>query len=278
MVSITDCVVDGLKYPFKDIKKVLSFGILFSILNVISLFISFKSLDLYRATLRILEKRNGGVLSLKFSQLPSGEVYTITILAIISFIIILFILGYEYNIVKFSIEKKESLPGFDDILNIFKKGIKYFIVALAYNIIPAIILSVGIALVHNSSILSVIFIISMILFIIAFFIQIMALNNMIAHDNIAKGFDLREIINNISNLGWGKYIGIIIFTSIIYMIIMSAAGLILGFLTVLFTSTINNQVFIVLTFISIISGLFINSYFGVFLNRVCGSIYRESIK
>ncbi|WP_296887764.1 DUF4013 domain-containing protein [uncultured Methanobrevibacter sp.] len=278
MVSMTDCVVDGLKYPFKDIKKVLSFGILFSIINVISLFISFKSLDLYRATLRILEKRNGGELSLKFSQLPSGEVYTITILAIISFIIILFILGYEYDIVKFSIEKKESLPRLDDILNIFKKGIKYFIVALAYNIIPAIILSVGIALVHNSLILSVIFIISMILFIIAFFIQIMALNNMIAYDKLSKAFDLREIINNISNLGWGKYIGIILFTSIIYMIIMSAVGVILSFLTVLFTSTINNQVFIVLTFISIITGLFINSYLGVFLNRVCGSIYRESIK
>ncbi|WP_407432404.1 DUF4013 domain-containing protein [Methanobrevibacter sp.] len=278
MVSMTDCVVDSLKYPFKDIKKVLSFGILFSIINVISLFISFKSLDLYRATLRILEKRNGGELSLKFSQLPSGEVYTITILAIISFIIILFILGYEYDIVKFSIEKKESLPGLDDILNIFKKGIKYFIVALAYNIIPAIILSVGIALVHNSLILSVIFIISMILFIIAFFIQIMALNNMIAYDKLSKAFDLREIINNISNLGWEKYIGIILFTSIIYMIIMSAVGVILSFLTVLFTSTINNQVFIVLTFISIITGLFINSYLGVFLNRVCGSIYRESIK
>lgn len=278
MASITDCVVDGLKYPFNDIKKVLSFGILFSILNVISLFISFKSLDLYRATLRILEKSNSGVLSLKFSQLPSGDVYTIIILTLISFIISSFILGYEYDIIKFSIEKKESLPGLDDILNIFKKGIKYFIVALAYNIIPAVILSIGIALVHNSSILSAIFIISMILSIIAFFIQIMALNNIIAHDKLSKAFDLREIINNISNLGWGKYIGIILFTSIIYMIIMSAVGVILSFLTVLFTSTINNQVFIVLTFISIILGLFINSYFGVFLNRVCGLIYRESIK
>ena len=101
---------------------------------------------------------------------------------------------------------------------------------------------------------------------------------MIAYDKLSKAFDLREIINNISNLGWEKYIGIILFTSIIYMIIMSAVGVILSFLTVLFTSTINNQVFIVLTFISIITGLFINSYLGVFLNRVCGSIYRESIK
>ena len=106
----------------------------------------------------------------------------------------------------------------------------------------------------------------------------MALNNMIAHDKLSKAFDLREIIDNISNLGWGKYIGIILFTSIIYMIIMGSVGLILSFLTVLFAATINNQVFIVSTFISIISGLFINSYFGVFLNRVCGLIYRESIK
>ena len=59
MASITDCVVDGLKYPFNDIKKLLGFGIIISILNVVSLFLSFKLLDSYRITLRILENSNG---------------------------------------------------------------------------------------------------------------------------------------------------------------------------------------------------------------------------
>lgn len=278
MASITDCVVDGLKYPFNDIKKLLGFGIIISILNVVSLFLSFKLLDSYRITLRILENSNGNAMPINFSQLHLGDVYSIIILAFISFIITLLILGYQYDIVKFSIEKKESLPKLNNILNIFKKGIKYFIAALAYNIIPGLILLIGTVLVHDSSILSVIFLISVLLFIIAFFLQIMALNNMIAYDKLSKAFDLREITSNISNLGWKKYIGIIIFTIIIYMIIMSVVGLILSFLITLFAATVNNQVFIVLTFLAIISGLFINSYFGVFLNRVCGSIYRESIK
>ena len=278
MASITDCVVDGLKYPFNDIKKLLSFGIIISILNVVSLFLSFKLMDSYRITLRILENSNGNAMPINFSQLHLGDVYSIIILTFISFIITLLILGYQYDIVKFSIEKKESLPKLNNILNIFKKGIKYFIAALAYNIIPGLILLIGTVLVHDSSILSVIFLISVLLFIIAFFLQIMALNNMIAYDKLSKAFDLREITGNISNLGWKKYIGIIIFTIIIYMIIMSVVGLILSFLITLFAATVNNQVFIVLTFLAIISGLFINSYFGVFLNRVCGSIYRESIK
>lgn len=278
MASITDCVVDGLKYPFNDIKKLLGFGIIISILNVVSLFLSFKLMDSYRITLRILENSNGNAMPINFSQLHLGDVYSIIILTFISFIITLLILGYQYDIVKFSIEKKESLPKLNNILNIFKKGIKYFIAALAYNIIPGLILLIGTVLVHDSSILSVIFLISVLLFIIAFFLQIMALNNMIAYDKLSKAFDLREITGNISNLGWNKYIGIIIFTIIIYMIIMSVVGLILSFLITLFAATVNNQVFIVLTFLAIISGLFINSYFGVFLNRVCGSIYRESIK
>ena len=278
MASITDCVVDGLKYPFNDIKKLLGFGIIISILNVVSLFLSFKLMDSYRITLRILENSNGNAMPINFSQLHLGDVYSIIILTFISFIITLLILGYQYDIVKFSIEKKESLPKLNNILNIFKKGIKYFIAALAYNIIPGLILLIGTVLVHDSSILSVIFLISVLLFIIAFFLQIMALNNMIAYDKLSKAFDLREITGNISNLGWKKYIGIIIFTIIIYMIIMSVVGLILSFLITLFAATVNNQVFIVLTFLAIISGLFINSYFGVFLNRVCGSIYRESIK
>lgn len=278
MASITDCVVDGLKYPFNDVKKLLGFGIIISILNVVSLFLSFKLLDSYRITLRILENSNGNAMPINFSQLHLGDVYSIIILTFISFIITLLILGYQYDIVKFSIEKKESLPKLNNILNIFKKGIKYFIAALAYNIIPGLILLIGTVLVHDSSILSVIFLISVLLFIIAFFLQIMALNNMIAYDKLSKAFDLREITGNISNLGWKKYIGIIIFTIIIYMIIMSVVGLILSFLITLFAATVNNQVFIVLTFLAIISGLFINSYFGVFLNRVCGSIYRESIK
>jgi hypothetical protein len=278
VASITDCVVEGLKYPFKDIKKLLGFGALFAIISALSVFISVKSLDVFRFTVHAVENTNMTVSNLSFSQMPAGDIYLLAGLGIVSFVISLFILGYQYDIVKFSIDKKENLPGFSDILGMLIKGIKYFIVVLAYNIIPMLVLIGGMILVGDSSVLPIIILISGLLFIIAFFLLIMALNNMIAYDNLKKAFDLHEIIGNISNLGWAKYIGIVIFTLIVYMIIMVAVSFVLSFITVLFAATINNQAVIVSLVIAIIEGLFIDSYSAIFFNRVCGSIYRESVK
>jgi hypothetical protein len=276
VASITDCVVEGLKYPFNDIKKLLGFGGLFAAISALSVLISAKSLDIFRLTELAVETTEIHVSQLSFSQLPAGDIYVLIGLGILSFIVALFILGYQYDVVKFSIDKKSDLPGFSDILGIFLKGIKYFIVVLAYNIIPLAVLFGGVALAGTSSIWPII--ISGLLFIIAFFLLIMALNNMIAYDELKKAFDLHEITGNISSLGWVKYIGIIIFTIIVYMIIMVAVSFVLGFITVLFAATVNNQAMVVSLVIAIIEGLFIDSYVAVFFNRVCGSIYRESVK
>ncbi|MDO5860712.1 DUF4013 domain-containing protein [Methanobrevibacter sp.] len=277
MASITDCVVEGLKYPFNDIKKLLGLGGLFALISAISVFISVKSFGIFRAAVNVVEKSNVTASQLSFSQLPSGDIYLVAGLAIVSFIITLFIFGYQYNIVKFSIDKKEDLPGFGDLVGMFIKGIKYFLVILAYNIIPLLVFAGGIMFGGESFVIYVM-LISMLLFIIAFFLQIMALNNMIAHDSLKKAFDIREIIDNIANLGWAKYIGIILFTIIVYMIIMVAVSFVLSFITVLFAATISNQALIISVVIAVIEGLFIDSYGALFYNRVCGSIYRESIK
>ena len=278
MASITDCVKEGLKYPFNDIKKLLGFGGLFALISAISVFMSVKSFDIFRNTVHIVENTNVTASQLSFSQLPAGDIYLVAGLAVISFIISLFIMGYQYEIVKFSIDKKSDLPGFKDILGMFIRGIKYFLVTLAYNIIPIIVLACGILLVGDSSILPVVILISVLLFIIAYFLLIMALNNMIAYDSLKKAFDFKEITGNIANLGWGKYIGIIIFTIIVYMIIMVAVSFVLSFIAVILAATISNQAIVISIVIAVIEGLFIDSYGTVFFNRVCGSIYRESIK
>ena len=278
MASITDHVKEGLKYPFNDMKMLLVCGVLFALINAISVFMSVKSFDIFRSAVHIVEKTNGTISNLSFSQIPTGDIYLVVGLAIISFIIALFIMGYQYNVVEFSISKKEDLPEFNDILGMLIRGIKYFLVTLAYNIIPILILACGISLFGISSIFSVIALISMIFFIIVFFLLIMAINNMVAYDSIKKAFDFREIIDNISNLGWAKYIGIIIFTFIVYMIITVAVSFILSFITIIFTATISNQALIVSIFIAVIEGLFLSSYGAIFYNRVCGLIYLESIK
>lgn len=263
MASITDCVVEGLKYPFNDIKKLLGFGVLCALMSALSTFIGIKS--------------NNSISQIPFTQLPAGDIYLVAGLAILSFIVTLFIWGYQYDIIKFSIDNKSDLPGFSDILGMFIKGIKYFIVTLAYIIIPIIVFIVGIILAGNSTVADAVTIILVVLLVIAYFLLIMALNNMIAHDDIRKAFDFRQITDNISNLGWGKYIGIILFTLIVMMIISVAVGFVMSIIGLGFEIAIN-QVTVVSVVIAIIEGLFIDSYMGLFFNRVCGSVYREAVK
>ncbi|MBE6508762.1 MAG: DUF4013 domain-containing protein [Methanobrevibacter sp.] len=278
MASITDCVVEGLKYPFNDLKKLLGFGALFALMSVLSTYIGLKSFDIFRDMVHIAEMTNGTVSKIPFSQLPAGDINIVLALAVLSFIVSLFILGYQYDILKFSIDKKSDLPGFSDIIGMLTKGIKYFIVTLAYNIIPMLVLAGGVVLLNDSSALLFVMLIAGLLFIIAYFLMIMALNNMVDYDSLKKAFDFREITDKIANLGWGKYIGIIIFTLIVMMIISVAVSFILSFITVGFAAAINNQAVVISFVIAIIEGLFIDSYMALFFNRVCGLVYREAIK
>ena len=146
-MSITDYVVEGLKYPFNDIKKLLSFGVLFALFNLISLFISTTSLDILRAYSAL---ESTGINVVNISQLPASLVNMVIGLIIIGFIVCLLIMGYEWKLLKFSIDKKDELPGIYNVIDLFVNGIRYFIVVVAYNIIPTIIFVVG-AMLGNGS-------------------------------------------------------------------------------------------------------------------------------
>lgn len=278
MASITDCVVEGLKYPFNDVKKLLGLGVLFAIINLLSMFFAMNTFDMYRVVIHTIENTTVPISSLNMSIIPSSNIYAAVGIAIAGLIVGLFILGYQYNIIGFSIDKKDELPGFEDVVDIFVKGIKYFIVSVAYNIPAMIVMAASMMFLDNMGVMSALMVISFVLLVIGYFLLVMALNNMVAHDSIRKAFDFREIIDNISNLGWGKYIGTILFTVIVFMIINVAVGLVLCLLAVSFAAAIINQAFAVSIFIGVIEALFVSSYCAVFFNRVCGSIYRESIK
>ena len=278
MASITDCVVEGLKYPFNDIKKLLGLGVLFAIINLLSMFFAMNTFDMYRVVIHVLENTTVPLSSLNMSIIPSANIYTAVGITIVGLIVGLFILGYQYNILSFSIDRKDDLPGFGDVVDIFVKGIKYFIVSVAYNLPAMIVMAAAMMFLDNLTVMSVLMVVSFVLLVIGYFLLVMALNNMVAHDSVGKAFDFREIIDNISNLGWGKYIGTILFTVMVFMIINVAVGLVLSLLAVAFAAVIINQAFAVSIFIGVIEALFVSSYCAVFFNRVCGSIYRESIK
>ena len=273
MASITDCVGEGLKYPFNDIKKILSLGALFTIIN----FLLLASLERTINIVRIFSLTHGNTLTFRLSQIPSNDSYIIAGLAIISFIIVLIINGYQYRVIKYSVDKKMNLPGFREILNLLINGLKYFLVSLIYNIIPIIVLIAGFELQSIQNGDYIITVLSMILFIICNLFLIMALANMVDSNKFTKAFDLKEIIGKISDLGWIKYIGIIFFAIIIYSIIMLALGIVLMLFT-MFMVMATNQAMILIAILSIIEGLFINSYISIFFNRVYGSVYNEAVK
>ena len=270
MASITDCVSEGLKYPLNDVKKLLNLGVFFIISNIILFGIFEENLHVFRVLALVK-----GTLSFRFSQIPPNDIYIIAALTVISFIISLIILGYQYIVIKFSIDANNNLPEFGDIANLLVNGLKYFAVSLIYNIIPTIVLIAGVELIQDVD--YIMSIISFILFLICNFLLIMALANMIDSNEFKKAFDLKEITDKISKLGWVKYIGIILFTIIIYGIIMLALGIILMFISMLIAVAIN-QAMIIASILLIIDGLFIMPYISVFFNKVYGSIYREAIK
>ncbi|WP_407379265.1 DUF4013 domain-containing protein [Methanobrevibacter sp.] len=273
MASITDNISEGLKYPFTDLKKLVTFGAFFAALNIIFFAIS----ELTVKIVKVFALTRGNTLALKFSQIPQDNIYAIAILAIISFIISLIIMGYQYNVMKFSIDEKNDLPGLDDIANILINGVKYFAVALIYNILPIIVFVVGVELLAFQNGDYIVSIIALILFIICNFLLIMGLANMIDSDKFTKAFDLREITDKISNLGWVRYVGIILFAVLVYVIIMIFIGVIMMILST-FIALAVNQAIMLAAIISIIEGLFISPYMSIFFNRVYGSVYKESIQ
>ena len=97
-------------------------------------------------------------------------------------------------------------------------------------------------------------------------------------DEIKKAFDLREIFANISNIGWIKYIGAIVFTFVVYLIICAALSFVLMFVTLIIAGFINNQAIVISAILAVISGLFVSSYIGIFYNRVFGSLYNKAIE
>ena len=273
-MSITDYVVEGLKYPFNDIKKLLSFGVLFALFNLISLFISTTSLDILRAYSAL---ESTGINVVNISQLPASLVNMVIGLIIIGFIVCLLIMGYEWKLLKFSIDEKDELPGIYNVIDLFVNGIRYFIVVVAYNIIPTIIFVV-VAMLGNGSFGIHVILLSGLFYMISYFVLIMALNNMVAYDEIKKAFDLREIFANISNIGWIKYIGAIVFTFVVYLIICAALSFVLMFVTLIIAGFINNQAIVISAILAVISGLFVSSYIGIFYNRVFGSLYNKAIE
>jgi hypothetical protein len=232
MSSITDVVKEGLKYPFNDGKKVLTLGVIFLISSLVSLLMQYFVFD----NMRILaDNAPVDTIQAAISALPPTNMTLIVLSWIVTFILMIFCSGYIYDIIKYGIEGKSELPEFKDIKGIFIKGIRSFIVGIAYSILPVILFLLGLMLAVNESVSGsvnaiggIIIVIAIAFAIFAALLEIMALCNMVDKDELAAAFRFKEILALIKNLGWGRYIGILLFAIIAIMIISVFFSFIFG--------------------------------------------------
>lgn len=281
MSSITDVVKEGLKYPFNDGKKVLTLGIILLVSSLVSIFMDYMVFDNMRV---LADAAPVETVQAAISALPPSNVALVVLSWIITFALAIFCAGYLYNVIKYSIENRSDLPGFAGIKNIFVNGIKIIIVEIAYMILPAILLLLGIMLAVNEAVSSsvntiggILIVIAIVFAIFAALMEIMAICNMVEKDNLKAAFDFNGILAQIKNIGWGRFIGILLFTGVVIAILSVFLDLIFGAIATGLSILLGSALVLVLTR-TIFDSLLVSPYMGIVLSRIYGSIYREANK
>ena len=281
MASITDVVKEGLKYPFNDGKKVLILGIIFLVSSLVSMAMEFLVFDNMRILANVAPV---DTVQAAISAMPPSNMALIVLSWIVTFILMVFASGYIYDVIKYGIEGKSELPEFSDIKGLLVKGLRAFVVGLAYSILPMILFFLGLMLTVNESvgasvnaIGAIVLLIAIIFAIFVSLVNVMALCNMVDKDELAAAFRFKEILALIKNLGWGRFIGILLFTVIAVMIITVFCGFIFGAIAGI-VSMIVGSAFVMALINMILNSLFINPYVSIAISRIYGSIYKEATK
>jgi len=266
-MNFSEIFSDALKYPTKNILKLVILGILCFIPFIPWLCIS------------VLHGPN----NINLDDLTIG----LGLLTIILFIVIyLFIFGYLFSITKNTVENNDEYPEFKFLDN-FVDGIKLVVVQFVYFIIPSIIsLILGIVIFgSNTNVLSsltsnlnntnmsaflssntglitpilIFLVISAIVYVLFALLSIIAIGRFAKTESLGSAFQIKEICNKITSIGIIRYIGLIVVMDIIVIIVACISG-----------------IFNMVPYIGIIiSSIIIDPYIYIFGFRVMGLIYNE---
>ena len=195
-MELGEIISDALAYPLKNIKALAIYAILGIILGIVA---------------------GSSLLAVLFSASSKNVLATIgsSLLAVIVTLVLgFFITGYQLDITKYGIERREDGPGVDFVRQ-FMNGIKLFVVNFVYMIIP-IIISVIVGMIFQNWLTSVITFIVTIIF---------ALGMMMAQCRLAKtedfgyALDIGEAIKDVTRVGLLKLLLLIILVFIITFIL-----------------------------------------------------------
>ena len=191
-MELGEILSDAIVYPLHNIKALVIYLILGIILGI-------------AVGGTILGLATGAAYDNALAALGAGVIGLI-----VSLILGFFISGYELDITKYGIEKREDAPGIDFVRQ-FINGVKLFITQIVYMLIPIII----------SAILAVIFqnwISQIIVFIVALifsFALMMAQCRLAKTEDIMDALSFGEAIGDISRVGIVK---ILLFTILVFIV------------------------------------------------------------
>ena len=246
---------DSLKYPTKNLQILVIFGIIVIFANLKSIYDAF-----------------GG----------TQNQYLIAIFGIISLILGFIVSGYILSIIKNTIEGSDIVPQFQWKDN-FIMGIKYLILNIIYAIIPAIIILlvlfatgsfssmaslVSYSQMGNTAMVNAVAqnmapsilitsVVAIILFIIFGILCTIAECRLAISGSISDGLKVKEIINDLSNIGWGNFI-VWAIISIIILFVISIIYSVVAFIPIIGF---------------LISLLLISPFMAMFTARAMGLMY-----
>ncbi len=237
-MSIGSIISDALAYPFQNVKAL----VLYLVLALIAAFIGGSALV-------------GFIGAFHTTGLSSAAFAGVGFVGVIIFVLVYFLIeGYGLDIVKYGIERRPDGPGID-IGRQISNAIKLVVVSIVYFIIPVIITFV-LGLFLRNWLISIIAIILFIVFALANF---MAKCRLAKTDSLGEALAIGEAIGDISRVGIGKILGVVILIIIILLIIS---------IIIVLLNKING------TLGSIVLGI-ASVYFVFFYNRAIGLLYSD---
>ena len=208
-MNIGEIIGDAVRYPFSDWKKLLILGIIIVFTSISSIFQSFVLI-------------NDGLSIILF---------------VVGFVFIgFFARGYQYRIIKSSLNNIDVLPEFDNWISMFVDGIKVSIVGVIYWIPGIVILAIvaflfltqagSMSPTPSASDISLMISIVVLIFIAILYViiitpvMLMAIAHMANNDSkLGSAFNFRDILNKISTNGWINLIIWYIVTGIIFLVL-----------------------------------------------------------
>lgn len=213
------------------------------------------------------------------------------VLSLFSFLIIpfIFLLGYEYRIIKTATEGmingNETLPEFNNYTTMFKDGLKVLAVSIIYVLISVVIflLLFFIGLTTNmESIIVLAFIALIILTIISLIFSALAVTHMAANNgSINAAFHIRELKDIMQSIGVlklvGSYFGIFLISAVIsfvvYVFVFAVVG-ILGFaVSYVYVDIVPAFIWALSIIVDLFVALVVWPYLNIFSCRSYGLIY-----